>query len=391
VFSVGELLRNNTKADHPYLKRILLVIDNLEFGGGERVFLQLAAGLKDRFEIFVAATQGGEFEERLRELDIQFFSVDMGRRLSWKPVTQLRDIIRQNKIVLVHSQGARADFFARVAGRIANAPHILCTLAMPVEGFDVGFLRKKIYRLADQISARYVERFIVVSDSLRTTLIEGRGIPSQRVVRIHNGIELNQYHPDLTETSLRNNWGIPPSAPLIGAIGRMVWQKGFEFLIQAIPAIIRDIHEVRFLFVGDGPLKSDLERLVRQLDISHKVIFAGFRPDISRVLSAIDILVVPSLLEGFPIMTLEAMAMAKPVVATRIQGITEQISDGMDGILVSPKNSEALTSAVSKILLNKELASKLGKTARKKVETCFPVEKMVGETEKVYLSVLKAN
>jgi glycosyltransferase involved in cell wall biosynthesis len=367
------------------------VIDNLEFGGGERVFLQLAAGLKDRFEIFVAATRGGEFEERLRELDIQFFSVNMGRRLSWKPVTKLRYIIQHNRITLIHSQGARADFFARVAGRIANAPHILCTLAMPVEGFDVGFLRKKIYRLADQISARYVERFIVVSDSLRTTLIEGRGISSQRVVRIYNGIELHQYHPDLNETSLRNNWGIPPSAPLVGAIGRMVWQKGFEFLIHAIPEIISDIHDVRFLFVGDGPLKSDLERLVSQLDISHKVIFAGFRPDIRRVLSAIDILVVPSLLEGFPIMTLEAMAMAKPIVATRIQGITEQISDGMDGILVPPKNSEALTNAVSKILLSKELASKLGITARKKVETFFPVEKMVGETEKVYLSILKSN
>jgi glycosyltransferase involved in cell wall biosynthesis len=391
VLSVGQSVRNNSKAEEPHPKKVLLVIDNLEFGGGERVFLQLAAGLKDRFEIFVAATHGGEFEERLRELDIQFFSVNMGRRLSWRPVTQLRDIIQQNKIALVHSQGARADFFARVAGRIANVPHILCTLAMPVEGFDVGFLRKKIYRLADQISARYVERFIVVSDSLRTTLIEGRGIPSQRVVRIYNGIELNQYHPDLNETSLRNNWGIPPSAPLIGAIGRMVWQKGFEFLINAIPGIIRDIHDVRFLFVGDGPLKSDLERLVSQLGISHKVIFAGFRPDISRVLSAIDILVVPSLLEGFPIMTLEAMAMAKPIVATRIQGITEQISDGMDGILVPPKNSEALTNAVSKILLSKELASKLGITARKKVETFFPVEKMVGETEKVYLSVLKTN
>jgi glycosyltransferase involved in cell wall biosynthesis len=390
VFSVGQLSENTTKAEDPYLKKVLLVIDNLEFGGGERVFLQLAAGLKDRFEIFVAATHGGEFEGRLRELDIQFFSVNMGRRLSWKPVTQLRDIIRQNKIALVHSQGARADFFARVAGRIANAPHILCTLAMPVEGFDVGFLRKKIYRLADQISARYVERFIVVSDSLRTTLIEGRGISSQRVVRIYNGIELHQYHPDLNETSLRNNWGIPPSAPLVGAIGRMVWQKGFEFLIHAIPEIISDIHDVRFLFVGDGPLKSDLERLVRQLDISHKVIFAGFRPDISRVLSAIDILVVPSLLEGFPIMTLEAMAMAKPIVATRINGIEEQISDGEEGLLVPPQSTKTLSAAVLELIQNNELASRLGTAARRKVETYFSVERMVGETEKVYLFALEA-
>jgi glycosyltransferase involved in cell wall biosynthesis len=144
------------------------------------------------------------------------------------------------------------------------------------------------------------------------------------------------------------------------------------------------------LFVGDGPLKSDLERLVRQLDISHKVIFAGFRPDISRVLSAIDILVVPSLLEGFPIMTLEAMAMAKPIVATRINGIEEQISDGEEGLLVPPQSTKTLSAAVLELIQNNELASRLGTAARRKVETYFSVERMVGETEKVYLFALEA-
>jgi glycosyltransferase involved in cell wall biosynthesis len=333
---------------------------------------------------------GGRLESELTGLGVNFYPLDMKRRLSLKPIFYINKIIRFNKIDLVHSQGARADFFSRVAGRLANRPCILSTIAMPVEGFDVGRSRKVVYRLMDQLSERFVQRFIVVSDSLRTRLIEERGIPSERVVRIYNGIELNQYHPDLKETSLRNSWGIPPAAPLIGAIGRMVWQKGFEFLIHAIPEIISDIHDVRFLFVGDGPLKSDLERLVRQLDISHKVIFAGFRPDISRVLSAIDILVVPSLLEGFPIMTLEAMAMAKPIVATRINGIEEQISDGEEGLLVPPQSTKTLSAAVLELIQNNELASRLGMAARRKVETYFSVERMVGETEKVYLSALEA-
>ena len=116
---------------------------------------------------------------------------------------------------------------------------------MPVEGFDVGPIRKWIYRLLDQLSGHFVERFIVVSNSLKKTLIEERRIPHRRVVRIYKGIEVEQYHPDFKENASRNQWGIPPAAPLIGAIGRMVWQKGFKYLILAVPEILEVVPEVK--------------------------------------------------------------------------------------------------------------------------------------------------
>lgn len=368
---------------------ILFVIDGLEFGGGERVFLQLAAGLRDGYQLFVAAMPGGSFENELKRLKIQFLPIDISRRISLKPILQIKNIIRNKKIDLVHSQGARADFFARVAGRIARVPHIFCTIAMPVEGFDVGPLRKMIYRFMDWLSERYVACFIVVSDSLKRTLIEGREIPAQRVVRIYNGIELDQYRLDAEHVNLRKEFGIPQDVLLIGAIGRMVWQKGFEYFIESIPAIIKTFPKVRILIVGDGPLRKSLEALSEELRVKDNVIFTGFRSDIKEILSAIDILVIPSLLEGFPMITLEAMAMAKPIVATNIDGITEQITDEKDGILVPPKNSEALARAVIRVLADKESAKALGLAARKKVEQEFSVEKMVAETEKVYLSLLK--
>jgi glycosyltransferase involved in cell wall biosynthesis len=370
---------------------ILYVIDGLEFGGGERVFLQLASGLKDRYRINVATNTVGKFAHELRDLEIRTFSVDLSRQLSFKLVRQIRDIIRQNGIDLVHSQGARADFFARVSGRIADSRHILCTVAMPVEGFNVSPLRKIAYRFLDQLSGRYVDRFIVVSDSLKKILTEGRGIPTQRVVRIYNGIEVDLYHPDLKETSLRSNWGIGPTAPLIGAIGRMVWQKGFEFLIRAMPNVISASPETKLLVVGDGPLRIELETLAKQLNVFDKIIFTGFRSDVSLILSTIDILAVPSVLEGFPMIILEGMAMAKPIVATQIQGITEQLVQGKQAILVPPKNPDALADVLLKLIHDKELASGLGMAARRKAEADFSVERMVRETEKVYLSLLKAN
>jgi glycosyltransferase involved in cell wall biosynthesis len=370
---------------------ILLVIDGLEFGGGERGFLQLASELKDRYWIHFAAMTGGRLERELHRLGIKFYPVEMSRQLSLKPIYQINRIIRINKIDMVHSQGARADFFSRVAGRLASIPYILSTVQMPVEGFDVGPLRKTIYRFMDRLSERYVEKFIAVSESLRNALIEERGIPPHRVVRIYNGIELDKYNPRLKETSFRNNWGIPPPVPIVGAIGRMVWQKGFEFLIKAIPDIVGVTPNVKFLLVGDGPLLPDLENLARKLNVSDRIIFTGFRSDIPDLLSTMDVLAVPSLLEGFPMITLEAMAIAKPIIASRIQGITEQISDLEEGILVPPKNPSALAAAVMELVRDKELALRLGLAARRRVEDCFTVEKMVRETEDLYLSLLTGN
>ena len=121
------------------------------------------------------------------------------------------------------------------------------------------------------------------------------------------------------------------------------------------------------------------------------MIFTGFRSDIKEILPAIDILVIPSLLEGFPMITLEAMAMAKPIIATDIDGITEQITDGVNGILVPPKDPSALAMAIIKVINDKELARTMGLSAREKVAQEFSVEKMVRETKRVYLSLLKAN
>ncbi len=370
---------------------VLFIIDGLEFGGGERVFLQLAAGLKDCFKVFVAATRGGKFENGIRELGVKFFPVDMSRQLSLRPIRQLSGIIKNNKIDLVHSQGARADFYARIAGRVAGSPHNLCTIAMPVEGFEVRPWRRMIYRSIDSLAERYVDKFIVVSDALKRILIEKRGIPGHRITRIYNGIELDHYHPDAEDVKMRKEWGIPQDVPIIGAIGRMVWQKGFECLIRAIPEVVQAVPDAKFIFVGDGPIKDQLIVKSEQLNVRDRIVFAGFRSDINEILAAVDLLVVPSLLEGFPMITLEAMTMAKPIVATSIDGITEQITDGENGIMVLPKDHIALAEAILRLIKDKELSKKLGMSARKRVEQEFSVAKMVEETEKVYMSLLSTS
>lgn len=376
---------------------ILFVVDGLEFGGGERTFLQLIQELfHEQYDIHVATSPEGDFFKVLTGMGIDVVSLELKNRINFNKIKKLSEIIRERKINIVHSQGARADFFARMAARkLKPKIRIVNTVAMPVKGYDVGAFKKGIYRFFDWVSERYVDRFIVVSDVLRETLLNSYRIPHDKVIKVYNGIELNEYRPNGKEvrsqkSEVKREFGIAKDVPVIGAIGRMVWQKGFEYLIQAILEIVKNYPKVKVLLVGDGPLRKRLEALSEELRVRDNVIFTGFRSDIKEILSTVDLLVIPSLLEGFPMVTLEAMAMAKPIVATNIDGITEQITDGVDGILVPPKNPSALAKAVIRALNDKELAMTMGLAARKKVEQKFSVEKMIAETKKVYLSLLKA-
>jgi len=373
---------------------ILYVIDNIEFGGGERVFSQIIRGLdKERFGVFVASNPGGIFEEKLTEVGIKIDPVCMTNRYNLGIISRLKKIIKTKDVRIVHSQGGRADFFARTAARISHAPIIISSIAMMVEGYDVSILRKSLYVLMDRHTERWVDRFIILSEASRRTLIERHKIPPEKIVKIHNGIEIEEYHPDIKEvknkkSELRRELGLKSDVPVIGAIGRLVWQKGFEYLIQAIPQVIQAFPEAKFLIVGEGPLRRGLEELSERQKIEDNIIFTGFRSDIKDILATIELLAMPSLLEGLPLVLLEGMAMAKPIVATRIDGITEVLENGETGLLVPAKNPHDLAEAIIEILKNKTKADLLGQNARKIVEEKFSVKRMVEQTELVYEKLL---
>ena len=367
---------------------VLFVIDGLDFGGGERVFLQIASAIGNRCRVAFACNGSGETARKLHERGIPCYPVDLGNRFSWKPVGQLARIVRELPVDVIHTQGARADFFGRLAGWKCATP-VLCTVAMPVEGFDVGWVRKKVYRFFDFLTEQRVDKFLVVSDRLVETLRKRRRMRPERVVRIYNGVELDAFDPRLSGRPFRQELGIGEDTFLVGAVGRMVWQKGFEYLVRAIPAILQDKPGTCFVFVGDGPLLQDLERIAEGLSLGQSVRFCRFREDVAHVLAALDLLALPSLCEGFPMVTLEAMAMAKPIVATGIDGVTEQIDSGVNGLLVPPGDSEALAAAVVELAADRSRAEAMGKAARKKVEQRFSVETMVKETLAVYNGIFE--
>ena len=368
--------------------RILFVIDGMEFGGGERVFTQIMNGLpQDQYELFLASGPHPSFYEAIDRTPVKRFAINFSNRYDPRIVLTLLRIIKDHRIDIVHGQGARAEFFARLASCMSRSSHYISTVAMPVEGYDVGTGMRRIYRALDGFTEQFVDYFLVVSAVLEQAMIKGHGISPEKVIKIYNGIETDHYHPeDLDEPRrrIRKEFSLADNELIIGTVGRLVWQKGFNYFLQSLPPLIQGIPQSRFILVGDGPLRQELEDQANTLGLSDRLLMTGHRRDIRDMMAAMDIVVIPSLLEGFPMVTLEAMAMERPIVATAIDGITEQITDGEDGLLVPAKNPEALGQAIRRLADDLSYARSLGSRARKKVLADFSVQKMIAETIKVY-------
>jgi len=370
--------------------RILYVIGNTSFGGGERGFGQLSTGLsRSRFRTFLAAHPGGELEEIVRQAGVTFFPVDMSRKVNFTTLRQLSTLISQNSIHIVHSMGSRADFFARLACKNRPSTAVVSTVAMPVEGYDVGRIRKAVYKIADRYTARYVTRFIAVSKALKGRLIRDRGMTADRVSVIYNGVELVRYNPHLYEPEeIRRSLSITDDYPVIGTIGRLVYQKGFSHFLEAARYVYSKKQKVRFVIVGQGPEEAALKHLAESLGISQVCTFAGLRFDVAPILSAFDLFVLSSVLEGLPRIVIEAMAMKRPIIATDIDGVREELTHNETGLLVPPANSKALANAILSLLEDRDKARQLGSEARKRAEQLFDLENTIKRVENLYEEVL---
>lgn len=369
--------------------KVLYVVENTTYGGGERGFGQLSAQLnRNHFLPHIAAHPGGIMENQANESGIEFFPLNMNHKLNLNTISKLTDLVNDNKINIVHSMGSRADFFARMACRNMYDVKNISTIAMLVEGYDVNLFRKAFYKLADCYSSKFVSHFIAVSNALKTKLILKRKIPLKKISVIYNGVELDKYNPEREDLEgLRQSLGIDDDCIVVGSIGRLVYQKGFQYFIEAAD-IIGNNNKTRFIIVGEGPEEKNLKARVKASTISDVFMFTGQRFDIPQILKICDIFVLPSILEGLPRVVIEAMAMAKPIVATDISGVREQLSHNHDGLIVPPKNPQALAEAITHLIDDKNKANELGKKARSSAELKFDLKQTVRNMERLYQNLL---
>lgn len=359
-------------------QKILLLIATLDAAGAEKQIVELARLLdRDGFDVMLCClTRGGEFEERLKQYSIPYIILGKKFKLDISVVFKLAILLNKEKIDVLHTWMFTSNLFGRIAGIMAGVPRIFIS----ERACDIW--KTKFHFTADRLLLCFTERVICVSEGVKEFCMRKYGLAEEKAVVIRNGIEITS--PSPAGVTLASELNIPENASLIFTAGRLAPQKGIKYLIRAMPCVLERFPGAFLLVAGSGGELDSLKREARSLGISGNIKFLGFRKDIGKLMRVSDVFVLPSLFEGLPNVILEAMLEEKPVVATDIPGTDEVVVHGETGLLVPPGNSPALGAAVAGLLSDREKASVMGRTGRKRVEELFDISEMIKSYEKIY-------
>jgi glycosyltransferase involved in cell wall biosynthesis len=232
-----------------------------------------------------------------------------------------------------------------------------------------------------ELVARWADVFVAVSGEDRRKMIEVEGVDPAKIRLIPNGIASPA---NGAVADVRAELGIEPGVPVLGVVCELRAQKALEVLFEAAALLLVEFPTLKVLVVGDGPERARLEEGARRLGVADTVLFLGIRRDVPAVLTAVDVAVLSSDYEGSPLSVMEYMAAAKPVVSTRVGGVPELVQEDVHGLLVDPRDPEALAEAVARLLREPALAKRLGAEGRKRQQREFSLEAMVGRIEDLY-------
>ncbi len=362
--------------------RVLHVINTAEVGGGGEHVVRLARAL-DRygFRSSVVVGRDGPATGRLRDAGV---SVTILGTFRVSAPIRLAALFRAVRPDLVHLHGSRAGFAGALAARLSRVGPIVYTAhAFAFKRRLLGVLRWAAVR-ADRFTCRHARQVICLTLKDADAASQ-HGIAVNNVVVIPNGIDTAQF---AVPTDRRDEFGFAPSTPIVGMIARLVPDKDPQTFVRMARHVADVAPEARFLMVGDGPLRPHVERLVGELNLARWVTLTGFRGDVPAVLATVDIIVLPSLWEGLPLVVLEAMAAAKPVVASALPSLAEVIVDGETGLLVPVGKASGFAEAVVRLIRDPDLRREMGWRGRDRVERDFSLDRMVKATVSVYRTVL---
>ncbi len=348
-------------------------------GAQEHLFALLSRLDQGRYDASVIALSGGS---AVRKLQRAGFSVTVVEEpddaiATGVVATILADVnpdVIHNHMYRAELVGTRAAIALGAAGH--RRPYIVSTV-------HSSRIRSEEDRRVLQILTPQIDQLIAVSRAIEAK-IQDEGRAGAPVRLIYNGVDLARYDETMPCCTFREQYGIEPDAVVVGVVARLEPEKGHPTLLEAWPAVLRAVPNAVLLIVGEGSRKAELEQLAATLRIAHRVVFTGRRDDVPEVTAALDVAVLPSYREAQGLSILEAMALSRPVVASRVGGIPEVIQDGVSGLLVAPHDPEALAAAIVRLLKDHPLADMIGRAGHDVVHERFCIGLMVRAVEGIY-------
>jgi glycosyltransferase involved in cell wall biosynthesis len=365
------------------MKRILLLIKGLGGGGAEQLLVGAAPYLnteKFEYEVAYIVPRKDELVHSLANHGLVVHCLGGARGSGW--VGRLRDLVHANGIDLVHAHSPYPAVGARLAFR--KGPRLVYT------EHGVWDYYHPATRWANLLTFRTNDHVFAVSRYVQDSMRYPRPVkflPMPPVEVLYHGIDLALLEQQASRDGVRGELGIPDHVPIIGTVANFRAQKRHDLLLRAARIVTRTYPEARFVLVGQGPLEAQTRRQVGELGLERNVIFAGFREDVARLVSAFDLFLLTSEYEGLSIALLEAMALGKPTVVTRVGGILEVVVHDRSGIIAPLNDANAVAAGVAALLDDEGLRTRLGHGARERAAE-FDIQRAVRRQEEVYGQLL---
>lgn len=306
-------------------------------------------------------------------------------------LAQLVRLMRRERPVIVHTHTAKAGMLGRLAARLARVPIVVHTYHGHVFRGYFSPAKTRLFLALERWLGRHTDRLLTVSPAVRRELLAlGVGTPDRLAV-LPLGLDLAPFLAPRPAGApgLRAGLGLPAATPLVAVVARLVPVKAHETFLEAAALVAAKRPEARFLVVGDGERRAELEALARRLGLARSVAFLGWRADLPAIYRDVDVVALTSRNEGSPVSLIEAMAAARPVVATAVGGVPDLVEDGVSGYLVEPGQPAAVADRVLALLDDPERREAFGRAGRKRVDPAFDAARLLRDVDALYRRLIE--
>ena len=356
---------------------VLHVDTERKWRGGEAQVFWLCRALADsaRFHPIVLTQPDSPLGRRLAEGGIETIHFPMRGEFDLRAVFRISRLCSERDIRLIHAHDAHAHSLAWLATMYRPAIPVIVTrrVDFPVGGNLFSNLKYRSRRI----------HFIAISNGVKKVLLDA-GVPEARIDVVFSGVDRSRFSHVGDGSSFKKEYGVREDEIVIGNVAALTDHKGQRYLIESVPYVMGHYPEARFFIIGEGELLPVLKQLAKETGVEERVVFTGFLSDVGEAYAAMDLFVLSSHLEGLCTSLIDAMLMGVPVVATRAGGVTDVISHGECGLLVEPRNPQALAEAIVRMLKDGDMQRRFSEAGGRRVMEHFTVEKMAAGTVAVY-------
>lgn len=365
--------------------KICYIIGQLSRHGAERQLYELLSGInREKFSpILITLSQGGYWANEIRKLSIDVVELRREKHLEFNRLFKLIKLLKAIKPDIVHTSAYSANNYGRIAAIFTRVPVIISSERNSV---DVGTYKTRNQIFIDKLLSAFTQGIICNSYNASEALVKKYSFNKRKVFTVHNGIKFVDIFNKINVNNQRK-----VSNKVVGTVARLYPQKNYKLFFDVAKIILDEYGEknINFKIVGDGPLKDELIEYSEKIGIQNNVIFEGESDDIPNKLKGFDIFLMTSLYEGLSNAIMEAMLAGLPIVATDVGGNNEMIIDGETGFLCSLNDTNVLAKRVIGLINDEDKAKRMGENGKKRILNEFSIEKMMRETEDIYMKLLE--